>query len=179
MSVTLFNTPVIETERLVLRAPQASDVEPGITFLMDDRSRYMGGPQSRFQAWRTMGHVTGHWVMRGYGMFIYCDRETGEPLGATGPYFPEGWVEPEFGWSAWSPETEGKGIVREAAAAARDWAWDNLGWTTAVSYIDQDNARSIALAERLGAVHDPDGAHPDLDGWEGTLVFRHTPGVSA
>ena len=89
------------------------------------------------------------------------------------------WVEPEFGWSAWSPETEGKGIVREAAAAARDWAWDNLGWTTAVSYIDQDNARSIALAERLGAVHDPDGAHPDLDGWEGTLVFRHTPGVSA
>ncbi|MBB93032.1 MAG: GNAT family N-acetyltransferase [Rhodobacteraceae bacterium] len=173
MSVTLSDTPVLETDRLILRAPQAGDMEPGMAFLMDDRARFMGGPQSRFQAWRTMGHLTGHWVMRGYGLFIYCDKASGTPLGAVGPFFPEGWVEPEFGWSAWTSATEGKGLVAEAAAAARRWAYDTQGWTTAVSYIDRDNARSIALAKRLGAVLDDQAAYPDLPGWEGTLVFRH------
>lgn len=171
--VTLANTPVLETERLILRAPQAGDTEPGMAFLQDDRSRYMGGPQSRFQAWRTMGHVAGHWVMRGYGMFVYCDKATGKPLGVTGPFYPEGWAEPEFGWSVWTVEAEGKGYVFEAAQAARTWAYANLGWTTAVSYIDPENVRSMALARRMGAVVDPDAALPDLPDWEGTLVFRH------
>lgn len=173
MTVSLAHTPVVETDRLILRAPQASDVEPSIAFLMTDRSQYMGGPYTRFQGWRTMGHFIGHWVMRGYGLFVFCDKTTGQPLGATGPFFPEGWVEPEFGWSCWSPEAEGTGLVHEAAQAARGWAYDSLGWTTAVSYIDPDNARSIALAERLGARLDPQAGVPDLDGWEGTLVFRH------
>lgn len=173
MSVTLANTPVLETERLILRAPQASDVEPGIAFLTDDRSRYMGGPRTRFEAWRTMGHLFGHWVMRGYGMFIFCDRTSGDPLGAVGPFNPEGWTEPEIGWSVWSPSVEGKGLAHEAALAARAHAYDVLGWTTAISYIDPENARSIALAKRLGAQVDPDGTYPDLPGWDGTLVFRH------
>ena len=43
------------------------------------------------------------------------------------------------------------GAAAEAAAAVRDHARTHLGWKTAVSYIDLDNARSIALARRLGA----------------------------
>ena len=31
--------------------------------------------------------------------------------------------------------------------AARAWAYDTLGWKTAVSYIDRPNHRSIALAD--------------------------------
>ncbi|QEW22260.1 hypothetical protein LA6_004478 [Marinibacterium anthonyi] len=178
MTVTLADTPVLETRRLILRAPQSSDVEPAIAFLATERSQYMGGPYTRHQAWRTMGHFIGHWVMQGYGLFVFCDKATGQPLGATGPFFPESWVEPEFGWSCWAPEAEGKGLVLEAAQAARQWAYDTLGWTTAVSYIDPANARSIALAERLGARHDPQAGVPDLDGWDSTLVFRH-PGPEA
>ncbi len=173
MTVTLANTPVLETERLILRAPQASDTAPCMAFMMDERSRYMGGPRTRFDAWRTMGHIIGHWVMRGYGLFIYCDRSTGTPLGAVGPYYPEGWTEPEIGWSVWPPEAEGKGFAHEAALATRRYAYDTLGWTTAVSYIDPENTRSIALAKRLGATHDTACAYPDLPGWDGTIVMRH------
>jgi RimJ/RimL family protein N-acetyltransferase len=39
-----------------------------------------------------------------------------------------------------------------------------------VSYIDRNNSRSIALAERLGAVPDPDAATPDNSD---DLVYRH------
>ena len=100
-------------------------------------------------------------------------RSRKAPLGVTGTHYPEGWTEPELGWSIWDPATEGKGVAFEATTAARAHAYDTLGWTTAISYIDPDNARSIALAKRLGAVHEPDARLPDRDGWEGTLVFRH------
>lgn len=178
MSVTLANTPVLETKRLVLRAPQASDVEPALAFMVTDRAQYIGGPYTRHTAWRGIGHVIGHWVMRGYGLFIFCDKTTGAPLGITGPYFPEGWTEPELGWSVWAPEAEGKGIAFEAAQTARAYAYDTLGWTTAVSFIDPENARSIALAKRMGATQDTGCAYPDLPGWEGTIVMRH-PGPEA
>jgi RimJ/RimL family protein N-acetyltransferase len=84
-----------------------------------------------------------------------------------------GWPEKEIGWSVWAPEAEGKGLAFEAAQAARAWAYGTLGWTTAVSYIDPANARSIALARRLGATRDPEA--PLIDGYtpENTLVFRH------
>lgn len=54
------------------------------------------------------------------------------------------------------------------------WAWDQ-GIKTLVSYIDPANARSIALAERLGARHDPDAPLPEGETPEETIVYRHTP----
>lgn len=56
------------------------------------------------------------------------------------------------------------------AKAARTHAFHDLGWTTAVSYIHPDNARSITLAERLGATLDPKAQTPDSDP---CLVYRH------
>jgi RimJ/RimL family protein N-acetyltransferase len=55
----------------------------------------------------------------------------------------------------------------------RAHAFRDLGWTTAVSYIDPDNARSIALAERLGAVRDRGARQPVFD--KPCLVYRHSP----
>ena len=54
----------------------------------------------------------------------------------------------------------------------RDWAAEALGLDRLVSYIDPHNARSIAVAERLGAVLDPDAAKQDPE----DLVYRHRPG---
>jgi RimJ/RimL family protein N-acetyltransferase len=87
-----------------------------------------------------------------------------------GPWYPASWPEKEIGWSLWSAEAEGKGIAFEAAQAARGFAYDVLEWDTAVSYIASDNARSIALAERLGARRDDAAAHP---GNTPCHVYRH------
>ena len=169
----LAETPVLETARLILRAPIASDWEPALAFMVTQRAQYMGGPYERSDAWRGFNHVVGHWVTRGYGMFTYCDKTTGRPMGFVGPFYPEGWTEPEIGWSIWSSEDEGKGFVLEAAQAARGYVYEVLNWSTAISYIDPDNARSMALARRLGCEIDPNGTLPDGKDWPGTLVFRH------
>ncbi len=104
-------------------------------------------------------------------MFVFSAKiDPDTPLGMAGPWFPEGWPEREIGWTLWAAEAEGKGYAREAAVAARDHAFRDLGWDTAVSYIDPENTRSIALAERLGARRDDAARHP---GDEPCLVYRH------
>jgi RimJ/RimL family protein N-acetyltransferase len=65
---------------------------------------------------------------------------------------------------------EGNGYATEAAAAFRDWAFGALGLQTLVSYLDPANLRSAAVAERLGAVLDPDAARQDPE----DLVYRHS-----
>lgn len=143
-------SPIIETDRLILRRPEPKDAEAEIDFLMSQRSVGIGGPLSRELAWRSFATILGHWEMRGYGFFAVEDKEGGAYLGRVGPWFPEGWPEPEIGWSVVAAG-EGRGVAREAAVATRRYAYETLGWTTAISLIDVDNTRSATLAERIGA----------------------------
>jgi RimJ/RimL family protein N-acetyltransferase len=171
LPISLSGTPLLETERLILRAPRRGDYAPWAAFATSDRARHIGGPLGEALAWRALCNLTGHWVHRGYGMFVYAAKDTPDaPIGMCGPWFPEGWPEQEIGWSVWSPAAEGKGIAFEAAQAALGYARTTLRWPTAVSYIHPDNARSIALARRLGATLDEAAAIP---GGGPALVFRH------
>ncbi len=93
---SLAGVPVLETERLRLRGPKLSDFETYAAFTSSPRAAFVGGAVPRVQAWRAFGHLTGHWALRGYSMFIIADKATDAPLGMSGPYFPEGWPEPEI-----------------------------------------------------------------------------------
>ena len=55
------------------------------------------------------------------------------------------------------------------AFAAELGHWEIFGYGTAVSYISHTNARSIRLAEKLGAKLDVAAIGPTAD----TLVYRH------
>jgi len=166
----------LATKRLVLRQPVAADWPGALAFLTSKRAEFMAIPPDPAEVWASFAHVVGHWVLRGYGMFVFCERATGRALGMAGPLYPVGWAEPEIGWSLWNGADEGQGYAHEAALASRDWAYGSLGWTTAISYIDPANARSISLARRMGAVPDPSVAHPFGD--QPCTVFRH-PGPGA
>ncbi len=67
--------------------------------------------------------------------------------------------EPELGWILWEG-FDGHGYAGEAAEAALRFVWGELGWTTLVSGIHEANAKSIRLAERLGACLDPNVFYP-------------------
>lgn len=161
--------PIIETDRLVLRLPREADAEAEIAFYEQERSHFVGGPMARDLVWRSFAGVLGHWAMRGFGMFAIEDKETGAYLGRTGPWFPEGWPEPEISWIITSAAAEGRGVAHEAAFAARAYAYrpkdargldtGGLGWSTAISLIDPENTRSNRLAQRMGAVHERDFQH--------------------
>ncbi len=169
-TVELAGVPVLKTERLILRAPRAGDIEAYVAAHDDPRAHWMGGNAGQVLAWRGLATVVGHWVLRGFGLWAVTERGSHACLGTVGCWYPEGWPEREIGWFVF-PQAEGRGIAREAALAVLDHAWTTLGWTTAVSYIHPENARSIALADRLGARRDhaAERPKPELD----TLVFRH------
>lgn len=133
------------------------------------RTQGVGGPCGEVQAFDKLGEIVGHWLLRGYGRFIVADKNTDEPLGVVGPYFPVDWPEPEIAWSVFA-NAEGKGVAYEAALASRRFAFETLGWKTAVSIVSKGNTRSSALAKRLGCTQEADFEHPEIGPME---CWRH------
>jgi RimJ/RimL family protein N-acetyltransferase len=168
-----FGIPVLETDRLRLRAPEIGDFPHYAAFLASDRAIHERGPMDERAAWREFCASLACWGLRGFGGWSVTDRDGGAYLGEVGLFQPVEYPEPEIGWLV-VPEAEGKGIAHEAALAVRGWAYGALGLGTLVSYIAPANARSIRLARRLGA--SLDAAAPGID--PGDLVFRH-PGPEA
>lgn len=162
------HAPMLETPRLILRTPQLADFEHWAAFFASPRSIPERGMMPRAQAWKVWAADVALWVLRGYGPFGLTERATGAYLGEVGIYQPEGYPEPELGWFI-VPEAEGKGYAQEAARAVMVWARDTLGFTRLVNYIDPANARSIALALRLGGVIDPNLPGEDPS----DVVIRH------
>jgi len=167
----LTNTPVLTTARLRLRVPVPSDMAPWMAFLVSPRGTWHGGGPEHGpgRAWRIIATLIGHWSIHGFGIFIAEDRTTGRPLAAVGAFFPANWPERELGWSVWAQADEGRGYAAEAATEILRHCAHDLGWSPLLSYIDPENARSVALAERLGAVREPGTPTPHPD----DVAFRH------
>ncbi|WP_342076540.1 GNAT family N-acetyltransferase [Yoonia sp. SS1-5] len=166
--------PVLQTDRLTLRAPCADDFEAYAAFRGSARAKPLGGPFTRAQAFTQLAEIIGHWTLRGYGRWIIADRVDDKPLGVVGLFYPEDWPEPEIAWSVFA-QGEGRGLAYEAACAARHYAYDTLGWTTAITLVDPSNTRSVALAKRMGC--QPDGVY-DHPTYGAMHLWRH-PGPGA
>lgn len=158
MTPTTFTIPTLQTERLILRAHKLEDIEHEVEFFKSDRSHHVGGPLGEEQVFRAVMGFIGHWALRGYGFWAVEEKATGKYIGRVGLWFPVGWPEKEIGWTLMNG-AEGKGFAYEAALAARAHAYKTLGWKTAISMILHGNTRSIALAEKMGAVLDSDFEH--------------------
>ena len=145
---------MIETERLVLRKPTLDD--DLAMFVADTEvQRWTGGGNE------TAREVIERWVRRwernGIGQFIV--ELDGAFIGRVGFIVWDGrtWetsnyesaghhAETELGWAILSSHW-GHGYAVEAARAAREWASrDRI-----VSLIDPRNARSVRVADKLGA----------------------------
>lgn len=152
--------PVIETERLILRVPDARELEPLLAFFTSERSTFFDGPYSDADAWYKVAAYAGQWALRGNGFYAITLKEGGETVGLAGPYHPSHFAEPELSYLLLKPEFEGKGYTQEACAAVLAHVFDDLGCDTLVSFIDPANVGSLKLAERLGARLDPATAAP-------------------
>jgi RimJ/RimL family protein N-acetyltransferase len=160
--------PTLLTERLILRPPNKTDLVSFSAMLASDRARYMGGPYDAVGAWRVFCQDIALWQVYGHGALMIDLRATGECVGQVGinhgPLYPE----KELGWLLYG-DHEGNGYAQEAAAAMRDWAFVALKLPHLVSYVDADNASSIAVAQRIGGVLDPDAPKQDPE----DFVFRY------
>jgi RimJ/RimL family protein N-acetyltransferase len=146
-------TPSLATERLHLRLPEARDLEPLAAMLADpDLVRFLGGePMDREQSWRMLAFMLGHWQLRGYGLYAVEEKATGRLVGRVGLLEPEGWPGTELAWTVARPFW-GLGYATEAARSVRAAAAALPHLPPLISLIDPLNARSVRVAEKLGAV---------------------------
>jgi RimJ/RimL family protein N-acetyltransferase len=145
--------PELCTERLRLRGFSPTDLDDWAAICAHaEVMRWLGHPGAldRGEAWRDMALTVGHWELRGYGMFAVEERDSGRVVGRVGAWEPEGWPALEIGWAIGRPWW-GRGYATEAARASALWAFDELGRDEVVSLIADDNDRSQAVAEKLGA----------------------------
>jgi RimJ/RimL family protein N-acetyltransferase len=144
---------IIETERLILRKidPERDFEDWARAMANPETVRYLGmDPMNPAEAWRSMAMAIGHWKIRGYGFFSLEHKASGKWVGRVGPWYPEGWVAPEVGWTI-SPDHLRQGYAHEAARASLDYAFNTLRWPRVVHVIMEGNLPSIRLAEKLGS----------------------------
>jgi RimJ/RimL family protein N-acetyltransferase len=159
--------PTLTTERLTLREPREADFPAMLAFNDSPRAGFVGGGGDRQKVWRGLLANIGHWALRGYG-FYSVDTHDGDFIGRVGVIYHDGWDEPELAWHLYDG-FEGQGFALEAALAARADYHARCSALPPISYIDVTNARSEALALRLGAhrettLNDEKGHHH---------VYRH------
>ncbi|MEM8632604.1 MAG: GNAT family N-acetyltransferase [Pseudomonadota bacterium] len=164
-----FRIPELTTDRLRLRLPRMDDFDAYARYRASERSRHVGGPNSRADAFSMLSSIIGQWQLRGYGRWIVADKTSDAPLGVVGIYHPDDWPEAEIGWTVFE-EAEGKGIAYEAALATRRYAYDTLGWSTIISLVAPENTRSAALARRMGCRQDGVFSH---DTYGDMPIWRH------
>ena len=139
----------IETERLILRPPQAGDFEGWATFFADpEATRHMGGPRSEPLAWRHFLMMVGAWNIQGASSFSLIDKRSGQWLGWCGPWHPAGWPGREVGWSL-AREAWGRGYATEAARALLALA-RTLGHKRLFASHFVDNPASGRVLQKLG-----------------------------
>ncbi|MGX6448025.1 GNAT family N-acetyltransferase [Patulibacter sp. S7RM1-6] len=144
------------TARLRLRGWRAEDAAPLAAMNADPEvmRHIAGGPLGRHASEELRARLRHEWDRAGHGLWALERRADGTFLGFCGlslPGFARGLTAGtvEVGWRL-RREAWGHGYATEAARAALAVAWDALGLDHVVALVTPDNARSLAVAERLG-----------------------------
>jgi RimJ/RimL family protein N-acetyltransferase len=148
--------PVIETERLRLRAHQPEHLRDCTAMWRDEAvTRYTGGPSTSHRSWMRLLSYRGHWSVLGFGYWAVEERTTARYVGDIG--FADFRRDldasldglPELGW-ALATHAHGKGYATEALRAAMAWGDEMFATDRVVCIISPHNAASLRVAEKLG-----------------------------
>ncbi|MCR9136449.1 MAG: GNAT family N-acetyltransferase [Alphaproteobacteria bacterium] len=142
----------IQTDRLTLRRPRPSDLEPYTAYCRGDRTTFVGGPHDGVEAFNKLSAIIGHWQLRGFGRYIFVETATERPIGHVGALQMDADWEPDMTWSIWHGDDEGKGYAFEASRAYCEHAARELQFPKMAARIVRQNHASIRLAEQLGGV---------------------------
>lgn len=141
----------LTTDRLLLRQWLSQDFEAFANFFASaENTQFVGGVKKSEEAWRLMATYIGHHQLYGYSYMAVVGQKTDTLVGAVGLWNSPHWPEPELGY--WFlPSGQGKGYAFEAASALKQYALEQAGLPSLVSYIAGANEPSKRLALKLGA----------------------------
>ena len=151
------NIPVIETERLILRAHRLEDFDALAAMWGDPIvARFIGGkPSTREESWARLLRYAGHWPLMGFGYWAVEVKGGARFTGDVGfanwqrDITPSLDAMPEGGW-VFTTDSHGHGFATEAVQAATQWIDQTLDQATTVCIVGEENAASIRVAEKNG-----------------------------
>jgi RimJ/RimL family protein N-acetyltransferase len=158
----------IETERLILRRWQSSDVEPFVNLNADPRvMEFFPATLSRAETETMISSVQEKFSQHGFGLWAAELKATAGFIGFIGLDVP-GYPLPfspcvEIGWRL-AFDYWGKGYAQEGARAVLAFGFDRLHLEEIVSFTTATNLRSRRVMERIGMTYDAHGDfnHPKL-----------------
>lgn len=146
--------PVLRGERIVLRGPRDDDAD-GLFALFSEPQvmRYWSRPpmRERDEARSLIEGIRKNQRERTMFNWMIADADDAVVGSCTLFQFDANHRRAELGY-ALHPSQWGRGVAREAATLALDWAFDTLGLHRVDAGIDPDNAASRTLLHRLGFV---------------------------
>jgi RimJ/RimL family protein N-acetyltransferase len=143
----------VETERLALR--QFTTEDAGfILGLLNEPSflRFIGDKGVRTQDDARGYLLTGpidSYARNGFGLCLVSLKQDGTPIGMCGLVKRETLEHPDIGF-AFLPAYWSRGYALEAASATLAWARGAFGLPRILAVVQEDNASSIRLLQRLG-----------------------------
>lgn len=149
--------PVIETDRLILRAHRPGDF-PALAALWGDPTvtQFISGkPSTPEECWARLLRYAGHWELLGFGYWAVQWKDGDQFIGDVGfanwkrDISPSLDGLPEGGWVL-STEAHGRGLATEAVNAALAWMDATFGAQTTACIIGPENAASIRVAQKAG-----------------------------
>jgi len=150
------NVPVLQTERLLLRAHRVDDFNDSAGMWADSTvTRHIGGqPLAEEECWARLLRYAGHWSLLGFGYWLAEEKATGKFIGEVGfaDYkrdIPMLKGIPEIGW-ALAPYAHGKGYATEAVRAVVAWGDAHFASGRTACIIAPENVASIRVAGKCG-----------------------------
>lgn len=143
---------VIETKRLLLRNMTENDYDALYKVLAD--SDIMQHYPYTFDEARVRGWISKNierYRIFGFGLWAVCLKETGEMIGDCGLTMQliNGQIKPEIGYHI-RKDQQRRGYAKEAAAAVRDWTFNNTPFRIIYSYMKYTNIPSSSTAVSWG-----------------------------
>lgn len=143
---------VIETKRLLLRDMTENDYDALYKVLAD--SDIMQHYPYTFDEARVRGWISKNierYRIFGFGLWAVCLKETGEMIGDCGLTMQliNGQIKPEIGYHI-RKDQQRRGYAKEAAAAVRDWTFNNTPFRIIYSYMKYTNIPSSSTAVSWG-----------------------------
>lgn len=169
---------IIETDRLVLRTWQSSDLEPLAAIHNDTRvMQYLGATRDINSSQQYIEKLDAHYIERGYTSYAVDVKDTNQFIGCIGlrfaDYLPD-LITPsvEIVWRL-AFKYWGQGYATEGATAVLHYGFNTLRLDQVISLASSGNLRSRRIMEKIGLIHKPadDFDHPRYA--EGDPLKRH------
>ena len=153
---------ILETDRMILRFQQASDVE----FLVDlwsnaEVTRYMGGPRDQDTLRSGFEETAKDPYAERFDLWPLIEKDSGQPVGHCGLLEKqvEGSIEIELVYVL-APTAWGKGYATEIGNALKRYAFGEMSIRRLIALIEPRNTPSEKVAVKIGMLLEKEVTRP-------------------